>query len=276
MCGSALSSVSATVTANALNYNTNTASVTVIQPSLTIFGSSNTCTSSNYFVSGLPCNATVAWGISPASGVASIFPLTGPSTTLTQVSNENITLTATIQRVCGAAAITRTKSIRVVSQPLSAYSFLGAGTVYENAGYSYTLSSSAAASNFFWRVPDGWTIVNGQGTNNINIWTGSAGGFVQVDFDDNCGQRTGTFKTVEIGTGGPLPQRIANSDSSAIKIFPNPASNNFTITLETKNKSSYIKEVIVKNKLGFMVFKKNYSNKLQQQSVDGTNLKTDV
>ena len=77
VCGSALSSVSATVTANALNYNTNTASVTVNQPSLTIFGNSNTCTSSNYFVSGLPCNTTVAWGISPASGVANIFPLTG-------------------------------------------------------------------------------------------------------------------------------------------------------------------------------------------------------
>ena len=30
----------------------------------------------------------------------------------------------------------------------------------------------------FGEAPSGWTIVNGQGTNNISVWTGSTGGAV--------------------------------------------------------------------------------------------------
>ena len=112
-------------------------------------------------------------------------------------------------------------------------------------------------------MPAGWTIVNGQGTEYINIRTGSTGGFVEVDFDNACGDRTGAFKTVEIGTGGPAPQ-IVDPSATKLSLTPNPATNNVTVSLvtnETKINSGNhpaITEIKIMDKIG--IVKKQFAS----------------
>lgn len=224
--------------------------VTISRPStsLSISGSSNLCSGSNtYTVSGVPAGATVTWTANnPNAGT--ITPA-GNSCTVTKMGNGILTLTVTaiVDGTCTAG--TTTKTIRIGYNYINA-SVLGETTVYPNAGYSHMLLTNPydlTISNIVWRVPSGWTIVNGQGTSFINVWTGTSGGAVQVDFKDACGIQTGKYLTVGVGSGGRVPQIVTNEKSTdtnmlhlsmpdkmsvnqkfieGIRVYPNPAKDN--------------------------------------------------
>ena len=82
VCGSTLSNVSATVTANGVNYTTNSSAVTVTLPDLSINGSDALCSgSSPYFINNLPCNAAVSWQATP-SGIVTFGSPNDPQTSI--------------------------------------------------------------------------------------------------------------------------------------------------------------------------------------------------
>ncbi len=100
-------------------------------------------------------------------------------------------------------------------------------------------------SNIFWRVPAGWTIVNGQGTNYINVRTGSTGGAVEVDFNDACGINIGKYLTVQVGNGG-ISQKNRNQNvlpkleesvlvREEVSLFPNPVATTVNIVTNSKD-----------------------------------------
>lgn len=75
-----------------------------------IVGDASFCTSATYSLNiNPPVGATVTWSASP-SGVVSISPTTGNSTTVTKLTDGSFTLTATITNACGnnPVAIQRT------------------------------------------------------------------------------------------------------------------------------------------------------------------------
>lgn len=231
------------------------------------------CSGTSQYSVNVPPGTNVTWTSSNTS-IASV-PSTGNPVIVTKVGDGIITLTATI--TSNGCSFSVSKQIRVGYNYTNA-SVLGANPVYASAGYSYTLAVNPwnlPISNFTWRVPQGWTIVNGQGTNQINIWTGSTGGAVECDFDDPCGFRTGRYITVGIGGGGPAPQRV-DTASSTIDLFPNPSTGQFAITLKATAKAASIKEVRVKNKMGIVVYNQKFTNNQRQQTINLSNQNTDI
>jgi len=118
------------------------------------------------------------------------------------------------------AARTTTGEVKSSSLTAGRFSYIVSGAtpvLQNNGGYYYMLNGGydPSISNPVWSVPPGWTIQSGQGTLIIRAHTGTiGGGAVQVSFTDHNGETRIEHMVVEIGNGGPLPERNAISIKS--------------------------------------------------------------
>jgi hypothetical protein len=153
VCGASLSnSIGVTVTAGGNNYQTNTAAISLTNPTLSINGSNNFCTgTSNYSINNLPCNASVSWSASP-SGVVSLSCTSCTSTTLTRVADGIVTLTATITKTNACSSGTETKDLTItVGAPKIYYGGTGVeafNLTAQNFSYGPGNSFSVCPSEF--------------------------------------------------------------------------------------------------------------------------------
>ena len=262
VCGAVQSNVSATVAANSNNYpTTNAASVSITQPSMSVSGSASFCAStSNYSVVGLPCNATVAWDISPASGIGSIFPTTGPSTTITKVADGNVTLTANVTS-CGATTPV-TLPVHVGAYTSSDYTLSGNnGSTYYCTNQTISFGvSGGSATNHVWTVPSGWsTVYNGgsyvalRSPSNPYPPTGT----VSVSFTEPCGA------TVTKSMFLAYSSSACNTNDPRFKIYPNPASSYLNVEVDLavpNNSNTHIVGVQLLNQSATLVYNQSYPN----------------
>ncbi|SIO07573.1 hypothetical protein [Chitinophaga niabensis] len=138
VCGATQQSVKAIVTVNGTNYSTNTMAVNYTLPSLSINGNAVIGSAENYNIAGLPCNASVAWSVTPA-GLASLSCTNCDQTTLTAVANGNLTLSATVT-ACGQSQ-TITKNLSVcMSNSGVATNLTGTLSWVGTSYYGYTLN----------------------------------------------------------------------------------------------------------------------------------------
>ena len=111
-CGSTLSNVFTSVVAGTSSCNTNTSTVSIALPTMAINPTGAFCTATaNYSIIGLPCNASVAWTVTP-SGIVSPTTSNSNTPTFTKVTNGTILLKAVISNACGQTT-TINKSIVV-------------------------------------------------------------------------------------------------------------------------------------------------------------------
>jgi beta-glucanase (GH16 family) len=95
----------------------------------------------------------------------------------------------------------------------------GARTVRNREeGARYSLSNAPDGSTFSWSVPEGATIVSGQGTNQIAVDWGDAGGDIQVEVNGPCETET---LTVNVFVEPPLARIITfeNFDDPPLVTF---------------------------------------------------------
>ena len=255
----------------------------------TINGPLTLCGTNTYRVLNLPPGSTVIWSATPA-GLVNFGSPNLPQTTVSQTGSGTATLRVTISNTCNSPAVTKVISVGAPSP--NSYSVLGAGTVYASAGYYYTagyLGNATFVTNPFWRVPAGWTIVSGQGTNNIQVMTGNTGGAVELDFDDVCGERSGVFKTVQIGVGGPAPLIVTDPQSRqsstavlTILATPNPANNYVTIALVSQEKGikgntkNVIKQIRITDKTGMQKRQFSFKSRNSSQNISLSGLAPDT
>ncbi len=255
----------------------------------TINGPITLCGTNTYRVLKLPPGSTVTWSAT-ASGLVSFGSPSLPQTTVSQTGSGTATLRVTISNACNSPAVTKIISVGAPSP--NSYSVLGAATVYASAGYYYSagyLGNATFVTNPFWRVPADWTIVSGQGTNNIQVMTGNTGGAVEMDFDNVCGERTGVFKTVQIGVGGPAPLIVTDPQSrqSSVAVLtvvatPNPANNNVTITLVSKEMGTkrstmnVIEQIRITDKTGMQKRQFSFKSRNSSQNISLSGLAPDT
>ena len=260
-CGSVQSTISAIVTANGINYPTNSSAVSITQPTMSISGSAAFCVgTSNYSVVGLPCNSTVAWSISPPSGIASIFPITGPSTTITKVADGNVTLMANVTS-CGAAT-SLTLPVHIGAYTSSDYTLSGNnGSTYYCTNQTISFGVSGAAStNHVWTVPSGWTTVYNGGSY-VALRAPSSSypptGTVSVSFTEPCGA------TVTKSMFLAYSSSACNTNDPRFKIYPNPASSYLNVEVDLalpNNSNTHIVGVQLLNQSATLVYNQSYPN----------------
>lgn len=106
VCGFTQSDISASITVSGINCNANTSTVTLSPPAMNINGNTTLCSGSSvYTLSNVPCNASVTWSASPASGIISLSP-NGNSVTVTKTGAGRVSLMATIN-VCSNFSIAK-------------------------------------------------------------------------------------------------------------------------------------------------------------------------
>ncbi len=70
---------------------------------------------------------------------------------------------------------------------------------------AYNVAPVAGARSYNWEVPQGWTIVNGQGTTTITVKVGSGGGAIKVTAENDCG--FGSTVTQALTTSSTIPSK---------------------------------------------------------------------
>ncbi|MEI9945330.1 MAG: T9SS type A sorting domain-containing protein [Chitinophagaceae bacterium] len=252
VCGAVQKNVSATVTANGSSYNTNVSTASVTQPSLSISGSSVICSgSSNYSVTGLPCNASVVWSIIPATSVANLSCSSCATTSLSYINNGAVTLTATVSNVCGGT-ITISKSNIIIGIPTIQSGFY----TYTNYPYGSPMGLVEGPEDnevcYTERPTVMTTTMDIQGATDV-VWeknssTPSTLLWDQVGNDLSISFRavnqTGSFKITTSNTCGSVSKDyiFKSVTCEMFRVSPNPASSNFTVSTIEDNSIAASKE----------------------------------
>lgn len=243
------SNVTVTPYLNGVAQPTKTCTVTraPFSSNATISGSSTLCSSSTYTINGLLAGQSVtSWSLSnPAK--ATLSGTTGNSTTVTKIGDGSVTLTATITNSCNQ---TTTKSINLLlgtTNPPSPIS--GPTSVATGALVTYSVPSVPGATSYLWYLPYPYDTVtnfnysgqrwqkrtNSSSSNSIQVFTGLGGisGLIQVMAVNGCG--TSGARTLNVahgGGGGAIPRMALPDKNTAIKIYPNPATNIVNLELD--------------------------------------------
>lgn len=211
--------------------------VTLTIPTFNISGSGNICTSENYSIGGLPCNATVNWSISNQLG---LLTTNGNDANLQIQYDGWTTLTATISGVCGSGPIVLTKDI-LMGMPPQNNSIIGG----INEGQAFCIGTRFNVYTTMTTTdPPNWVVLGGtieytSLPQHIYVQLdNSPGGFaIMVNYIDNCGnirtsQRSGQIINTGNCTGTPIETRM---QTNPVTVFPNPASSQVTIIMNSGN-----------------------------------------
>ncbi len=184
-CGTVPKNISATVTANLTAYSTNTSTVSITPPVMSIDNNNPICTSQNYSITGFPsCNASVVWSASP-TGIVTPNTSTSTTPTFTKAASGNVTLTATVT-ACGVVQPALTKAVRVGGYSSGDYNITGPSSSCKNSTVNFSTNSLPGATNYIWFWPSGWTYNSGQGTTSLSVRTNTVSGAVGVRVANAC------------------------------------------------------------------------------------------
>lgn len=294
VCGSIQKNVSATVTANGNTYNTNTSTVTISQPTMSISGNASFCSStSTYSITGLPCNTTVSWS-SSNTGIATIPP-TGNPATLTKVGNGNVNITATIN---GVACLVNNVILKAVTVGLPTTNITagtpdGSGSMqgipfYYNGQYPYW-DNINYSKYFEFESLDGHTIYGNPPSELSQIPPYNAkGALVIVDANSGTGGNSVYLRARAYNVCGASDWRYftvpLNSHYYFYTISPNPAIDNITVQEKKINSSdptskrsqSGITEIKIFDNMGNLMQQSKYNTGTKRAQLQTPNLKTGV
>lgn len=269
-CGSALSSISATVAVGTTTYNAGTKSLTIEQPVLSVVGSQSLCSgSTSYLINNLACNSTVLW-TAPPSNMATLSSLTSQTPALTYAGTSgNFTLTANVTS-CG---VTSTVNLPVHVGPYTESDFTltasGGANGYlswcPNTTYGFTLGGPA--SNYNWSYPTGWSpnYISGYVCAIRSPSTSyPPTGNVSCMFTEPCG--TTISKTIFVAHSSSGCSLITEP---AYTYWPNPVTYSINISVASANAGLItIRAIEIVNASNYMtVFSQNYGTGVTNASV---------
>ena len=174
--------------------------------------------------SGPSCHgSTVTYSVEGAAGTNYTWtvPATwtlkngqGSSTIEVEVGNGSGEVTVTASNACGEGA-TAKLDVAPAPAPAAPGAIEGPNVTCsnsENLVYSVTVLSGGDKYN--WTVPEGWTIISGQGTLSITVNAGTTGGEVSVVASNDCGTTAASTLNVTVNTLPDAP--VAIKDMSTL------------------------------------------------------------
>ncbi|WP_242921689.1 gliding motility-associated C-terminal domain-containing protein [Pontibacter liquoris] len=118
------------------------------------------------------------WTILSGAGTASITVL--PTATAGTLKVSAVT-------ACGTGSATMLVVTPVTGKPTAPGMIRGEASVCTGRTVTYTVDAALRASSYAWTLPEGWTIVEGQGSTTITAKAGSQGGTLTVEAVNGCG-----------------------------------------------------------------------------------------
>lgn len=108
----------------------------------------------------------------------------------------------------GAISNQTTKGIQISQSVGSVGLISGPNAPCTGTTASYFVAPVSGATSYNWAVPPGWSILSGNGTNNITVGVGAGSGLVRVVPVGDCGNGASRTKTVTVTS--PPPTTIGN------------------------------------------------------------------
>lgn len=247
VCGIAQSNVSASVTVSGTNCNASTSTVTLAPPMISISGNTALCSgSSDYTLNNVPCNASVTWNASPASGIISLFP-NGNSVTAIKTGNGGVILTAAIS-ACNNYVANLGINVGAPESPAGIYSIDGTTNFCVGGGpYGFEILGPAGD-------PLGYTWIDYGPTQTSYYY--NQGDNMQLSFSESG---THTIAVIANNSCGGSAAATTNIDVAAacgwgFSASPNPAGSDVEVALDEStlrnNKSMTIREIRISDKMG--------------------------
>jgi len=142
-------------------------------------------------------------------------------------------ITVNASNTCGTSGTTNL-SLTSVLAPAGTIS--GLPLVCEHQSYIYAIAPVPGATNYTWTVPSKARILQGQGTNQIQVKMFKYGGNITVTASNNCMTSTISVLPVAITTLNCGPVR-RNSGMLDAEVFPNPSSTYFSMKVYSDDDS---------------------------------------
>lgn len=270
---------------------------------ITMSGPDLLCSSGTYTLNNMPVNGTAVWPTS-AYYTVTFLNTAGTQVTITKVPGSatvNVTAEIRINGLpnCNSPAYV-SKFVRM--GPPSATSYIpyfttNGNTNYLNQTQNYLLNYMfpgfySGDIHIVDNVADQYTwtkISQSAGVSTATIGGGSSDGKdVTATIKPQCG--TAIFQMTASNACGSystnynfradnvicFAERKSEDSLLAITMHPNPTNGSFVVTLQSKNKQATIKEIVIKNKQGMPVFRKQYANMQKSQQVYLPVVSTDI
>jgi hypothetical protein len=196
----------------------------------TITGVTTACsgtTNVQYSIAAVPGATSYTW---TAPSNASISSGQGTVTVRVNFGNGFSSGTLSVRAVnsCGNSAA---RTLAITSVPPMPGAISGPATFCANSNVNYSITAVNGATTYNWDVPTGASITAGQGTTAITVHHGTHSGKVRVRAGNACGY--GAYQILNVTKtcreGG---EAIVDETGFEINVFPNPSSNQFTISIK--------------------------------------------
>jgi gliding motility-associated-like protein/uncharacterized repeat protein (TIGR01451 family) len=163
---------------------------------------------------------TTTYIISHTAG-ADVYTWTFPSVdwqVLSGLNNDTITvitgsaggnITAVASNGCGAAPASVFAVSPSTMPPALNGLIAGRDRICEGEdNLTYTIKSVTGAISYKWTVPNGWQLISGQGTTSITVKSGTLGGNIMVEAENDCGRSATVIFVVNVRTKPELTGKI--------------------------------------------------------------------
>lgn len=170
----------------------------------------------------VPAGANIVSG----QGTNTIYVKFGTSLSSTSSCSANTICVKSINS-CGSS---QSKCINISLVPIaqSGWSISGPERVRCGETINYSVSVLNGASSYTWVLPNGWSILSGQGTASISVRAGCCNGNIKVTANNNCGSGSSSSKYVRISTStsrGDDTDFSSQSEIATWRIWPVPVTN---------------------------------------------------
>ena len=176
-----------------------------------IYGPASVCiySSANYTVNPVPGATSYSWTV-PAGAIITEGQNT-PSIVVVWDTTGGI-MSVIAENACGLSnpCILPVTLFDLPQVPAEIY---GPGDLCRNAPGSFSVASIPDVENYFWTVPSGAYITQGQGTPMIDVLWGDNAGDITVVTQNPCGNSSPESKTVNIDSVPGLPLDITGKDT---------------------------------------------------------------
>jgi len=184
-------------------------------------------------------DAASSFAVSPALP-AGLFlnPLTGQITGTPLVLSSSQDYTVQASNACGETM--RALNISVLTIPPNPLSVSGPQMPTVSSTVTYSVDNVELASSYTWTIPQGWTIVSGQGTTAVEVLPGSTSGNVSVTAGNVCG--TSAESSIQVSawrpiaaTGGTITEYTADGTNGVSGVpyrvhrYTTPGDSSFTL-----------------------------------------------
>ncbi len=199
------------------------------------------------------CNTTLNYTASSSTGATSYLWTLPPNSSIVSspATSNNVSIqynnpgTGTYSLCVAGVNYCRTGATRCISvkavpdKPAAITSNPSVFCAFQS-GLQFTTPGATGATSYLWLVPSGWSINFGQGNTTMTATSSETNGNVVVKGTNSCGNSgSRTFAVVMNCREGEDGAAISQ-DAAKTSLYPNPASDNVTLSFQTETSASYV------------------------------------